>query len=257
MNAASHFGTPISRVDGRAKVTGAAKYAAEYNVPNLTHGFVVTSAIAKGRIAHIEMTDALAVDGVIAVFTHANRPKMAASDKKYADDVAPAGKPFRPLYDDRVRFSFQPVALVVAEEPEIARFAAELLRIDYEPEEHVTDFEARRGEAKVVKDGEVRYEIRGNLWGSKYGMLAGDGAVVASADRVGRKGWTVESAGRVYTFGRASWWRPDQILHRIEDLDVARPGYDDTAQRVNGHRKDIVRQRIVGKARDGKAVREL
>jgi xanthine dehydrogenase YagR molybdenum-binding subunit len=90
------LGIPTSRVDGRAKVTGAAKYAAEYNVPGLAHGFVVTSAIAKGRIERIDFADALAVDGVIAVFTHANRPKIAAAHERYADDVAPAGKPFRP-----------------------------------------------------------------------------------------------------------------------------------------------------------------
>lgn len=57
------------------------------------------------------------------------------------------------------------------------------------------------------------YEIRGNLWGNRYGMTTEGGTVVASADRVGRKNWTVEEAGRVYTFQRASWWRPDQILH--------------------------------------------
>jgi xanthine dehydrogenase YagR molybdenum-binding subunit len=156
------LGIPTSRVDGRAKVTGAAKYAAEYNVPGLAHGFVVTSAIAKGRIARIDFTDALAVDGVIAVFTHANRPKMPAAHEKYSDDVAPYGKPFRPLYDDRIRFSFQPIALVVAEEPEIARFAASLVRVEYKQEPHETDFIAQRGHAFVAKgDGESHSHKRG------------------------------------------------------------------------------------------------
>ena len=163
MTAISTLGKPTSRVDGRAKVTGAAKYAAEYNVPGLAHGFVVTSAIAKGRIARIDMADALAVDGVIAVLTHANRPKMAASHEKYSDDIAPNGKPFRPLYDERICFSFQPIALVVAEEPEIARFAASLLHIDYEAEPHETDFEKVRGHAFVAKgDGETHSHKRGN-----------------------------------------------------------------------------------------------
>jgi len=162
VTAASILGKPTSRVDGRAKVTGGAKYAAEYNVPGLAHGFVVTSAIAKGRIAQIDMADALAVDGVIAVFTHANRPKMAASHDKYNDDIAPGGKPFRPLYDDRICFSFQPIALVVAEEPEIARFAASLLHIEYKQEPHETDFEKQRGEAFVAKgDGESHSHKRG------------------------------------------------------------------------------------------------
>ena len=61
-------------------MTGAAKYAAEYNVPGLAHGVVVSSAIAKGRIKRIHTADALAVDGVLDVFTHAHRPELASSD---------------------------------------------------------------------------------------------------------------------------------------------------------------------------------
>jgi xanthine dehydrogenase YagR molybdenum-binding subunit len=141
----SYIGTPTSRVDGRAKVTGAAKYAAEYNLarpapgPGLAHGSVVTSRIAKGRIKRIDASAALRIDGVIDVLSHENRPRMAETDSGYKDDVAPQGSPFRPLYDDRIMFSGQPIALVVAEEPEIARFAASLVRVEYEEEAHVTD----------------------------------------------------------------------------------------------------------------------
>jgi xanthine dehydrogenase YagR molybdenum-binding subunit len=159
---ASILGKPTSRVDGRAKVTGAAKYAAEYGVPGLAHGFVVTSAVAKGRIRHIDTADALAVDGVLDVFTHAHRPRMAAAHEAYGDDVAPPGSPFRPLHDDRIRFSGQPVALVVAEEPEIARFAASLVRVEYEQQAHVTDFEGQRGRAVAKRDGEAHSHRRGN-----------------------------------------------------------------------------------------------
>ena len=151
MTATSHLGKPISRVEGRAKVTGIAKYAAEYNVPGVAHGVVVSSAIAKGRIKRIDAGDALAVAGVLDVFTHEHRPKLASSDEKYKDEVAPAGSPFRPLYDDQIHFSGQPVALVVAEEFEIARFAASLVRAEYEQEAHVTDFEAQREHAEVSK----------------------------------------------------------------------------------------------------------
>ena len=151
MTATSYLGKPTSRIDGRAKVTGTAKYAAEYNVPGLAHGVVVTSAIAKGRIKRIDAADALAVEGVLDVFSHEHRPKLASADEKYGDEVAPPGSPFRPLYDDRILFSGQPVALVVAEEFEIARFAASLVRIEYEREAHVTDFEAQRKRARVSK----------------------------------------------------------------------------------------------------------
>ncbi|HSR75598.1 MAG TPA: xanthine dehydrogenase family protein molybdopterin-binding subunit [Xanthobacteraceae bacterium] len=140
----NQIGKPASRVDGRLKVTGAAKYAGEFNVANLAHGVVVTASIAKGRIKHIDAEEALAVEGVLDVLTHANRGKLASSDDKYKDEIAPDGSPFRPLYDDQVRFNGQPIALVVAEGFEIARFAASLIRVDYEQDAHVTDFEAQR-----------------------------------------------------------------------------------------------------------------
>ena len=147
----TYIGTATSRVDGRAKVTGAAKYAGEFNAAGLVHGSVVTSTIAKGRIARIDASEALAVEGVIDVLTHQKRPDMASSDNAYKDDVAPEGSPFRPLYDDRIWFSFQPVALVLAEEPEVARFAASLVRVAYAEEAHITDIHLERDAAVVIE----------------------------------------------------------------------------------------------------------
>ena len=141
------IGKPVSRVDGPAKVTGAAKYAAEFNAPNLAHGFVVNSKIAKGRIKKIDRTAALAVPGVIEVFTHDNRPTVTSSPGKYADETAPPGSPFRPLYDDQILFAGQPIALVVAEEFEVARFAATLVEIEYESEGAITDIDTQIGKA--------------------------------------------------------------------------------------------------------------
>src|SRR5215471_12864903 len=111
----NYIGQPISRVDGRAKVTGQAKYAGEYNVPNLAFGVVVSSSIAKGRITKIDTSEALSLDGVLQVFTHENAPRTASDDRSYQDDVAPPGSPFRPIQDEKILFSGQPVALVVAE----------------------------------------------------------------------------------------------------------------------------------------------
>jgi len=151
-----HIGTPTSRIDGRAKVTGAAKYAAEYNRPGLAlgpglaYGYLVTSDIAKGRVTQIDTDAARQVPGVIDVLTHQNRPHMADADSAYKDDVAPEGSPFRPLYDDRIRFSGQPIALVVAEEWETARFAASLVRVDYDEEAHVTDLHSQQGRAVAL-----------------------------------------------------------------------------------------------------------
>jgi xanthine dehydrogenase YagR molybdenum-binding subunit len=135
----TYIGAAISRIEGRAKVTGDAKYAAEFGAVGLVHGWVVTSTIAGGRIAQINTAKALAVTGVIDVLTHANRPAMAKEDSAYKDDVAPDGSPFRPLYDDRIWFNGQPIALVLAEEAEIACFAASLVEVTYRQEPHATD----------------------------------------------------------------------------------------------------------------------
>ncbi len=148
MNA--YVGTATSRVDGRAKVTGAAQYAGEFNVPSLAYGCVVGSTIPRGRIARIDASAALGVGGVIDVLTHEHRPTMARTDKGYHDDVAPGGSPFRPLYDDKIKFNGQPIALVVAEDWETARFAASLVRVDYEAEEFTTDLHAQLDEAYAI-----------------------------------------------------------------------------------------------------------
>ena len=128
---AVHFGTPQRRVDGVLKVTGHAAYAADFPVADLLYGFVVTSAIAKGRIVRIDEAAARAVPGVREIFTHANRPDTARFDYKYHDEVGPPGHPFRPLADDVIHFSAQPIALVVADSFEAARHAASLVGVEY------------------------------------------------------------------------------------------------------------------------------
>ena len=148
---ASYIGTATSRVDGRAKVTGEARYAGEFNVPGLVHGYVVEATIPKGRIARIDTSDALSIAGVIDVLTHLNRPSMADKDDAYKDDVAPEkGSPYRPLYDDRILFAGQPVALVLAEDWETARVAATQVKIEYQKEPHVTELRAERSRAFAI-----------------------------------------------------------------------------------------------------------
>ena len=148
---APYIGTATSRVDGRAKVTGEAKYAGEFKAPDLAYGFVIESTIPKGRITRIDAGEALRVEGVIDVLTHKNRPRMAGTDKAWKDDVAPEeGSPFRPLYGDSIKFSGQPIALVLAEEWEIARYAASLVRIEYEEQAFVTDLYQQRDQAFAV-----------------------------------------------------------------------------------------------------------
>lgn len=146
----SYIGTPVSRVDGRLKVTGAAQYAGEFNQPDLVHGQVVEATIAKGRITRINTSQALRVAGVLDVLTHQHRPPLAEDPAAWQDDVAPGGVPFRPLYDDKVLFSRQPVALVLATDWETACFAAGLVEVEYELECPGTDLLAKRDQAFAV-----------------------------------------------------------------------------------------------------------
>jgi xanthine dehydrogenase YagR molybdenum-binding subunit len=138
------IGMPVSRVDGRDKVTGQARYAAEYPAEGLLYGVVVSGTIPRGRITAIRADAALAVAGVVEVITHLNRPRIRSFDIFYKDMTAPGGSPFRPLYDDKIAYSGQPVALVVAETFEAARYAARLVEVDYEVEPHATSLAENR-----------------------------------------------------------------------------------------------------------------
>lgn len=150
------IGTPLSRVDGVAKVTGAAKYAAEYHVPDLLYGVAVVSAIAKGRIVTLKEEAARAVPGVVDVVSHLNRPKHAWLNRSWKDELKIPGEPFKAFHDDRIQFAAQPIAVVVAETFEAARFAATLVEVEYETEPHNIDFETSLAEKFLPGPGNRR-----------------------------------------------------------------------------------------------------
>lgn len=125
---AKYIGKEMSRVDGVAKVTGKAKYAAEFQVKNAAYGFIVTSTIAKGAIKSIDVSEAAKQTGVIKIYTHLNAPKSLVK-----------GDDFVALQSDKIVFSGQPIALVVAETFEQARFAARLVKATYAEEKPQTD----------------------------------------------------------------------------------------------------------------------
>lgn len=142
-----HIGSPRNRVDGPAKVTGAATYAAEFAATDLGHGYIVESAIARGLIRSINVAAAEAAPGVIKVFTHENRPQTAWFTYKYRDQVGPPGSPFRPLYSEEIQYSGQPIALVVATSFDAARDAAALVNVEYAEKPHLTDLSVARKDA--------------------------------------------------------------------------------------------------------------
>ncbi|MDR6131574.1 molybdopterin cofactor-binding domain-containing protein [Chryseobacterium sp. SORGH_AS_1175] len=153
MEKAPSIGTPVSRLEGRLKVTGTAKYAGEYDAPDLLYGYVVNSTITKGKIKSVDISEVEKMDGVIKVFTHKNRPSTAWFDFQYADMDAPPGTVFKPLKDNIIRYNGQPIALVVAETFEMARYAATKLGIEYEEETFETDLEVNLEKSKDPKKG--------------------------------------------------------------------------------------------------------
>jgi xanthine dehydrogenase YagR molybdenum-binding subunit len=153
---ARYIGKEMSRVEGIAKVTGKAKYTAEFKVPNLAYGFIVLGSVAKGTIKSIDTREAERAPGVIKVFTHLNAPKLgpkAATEDSPPRATQERDKSFRALQSDKIFFNGQPVALVVAETYEQARYAARIINVSYNVAQHVTDTEAVRERARVPTQG--------------------------------------------------------------------------------------------------------
>ncbi len=153
-----YLGKPTSRVDGPAKVTGAAKYAAEFNVPGLTYGVIVSSGVARGIIRAINSDEIESIPGVVKVLTHENAPRTAYLDRSHRDQVGPSGgAPFRPLYKAELEYSSQPVALVVAETFEVARYAASLVQVEVDVQPHETSLAGSRSKAHEPTDTRTGY----------------------------------------------------------------------------------------------------
>ncbi|MCY7378207.1 MAG: xanthine dehydrogenase family protein molybdopterin-binding subunit [Gemmatimonadaceae bacterium] len=124
--AAPSVGTPMDRVDGRLKVTGSARYAAEFPMSNIAHAVIVTSTVPVGRVSAIDTRAAEAVPGVIRVMTHLNAPKLPMKKVGMFGTNA-----LSLMQDDRVRYNGQPIALVIADTLERATDAASLVKVRY------------------------------------------------------------------------------------------------------------------------------
>ena len=147
------IGQPINRLEGNLKVTGAAKYAGEYHVPDLLYGYILNSTITKGKITRINTERAKALPGVKEVFTHKNRPSLAWFDMQYTDMDAPPGSPFRPLYNEDIKFYGQPIALVVASTFEMARYAVTFIAVEYEEEDFEMNLHDHLDKARPPQPG--------------------------------------------------------------------------------------------------------
>jgi len=146
------IGEPRDRVDGRAKVTGGARYAAENNLPGLVHAVVVATTIPSGTIKSIDTAAAKKAPGVLAVLSHLNAPKL---NPPPAQPQGGGGQPsgnfaephYIPFSDGSVHYVGQQIAVVVADTLERATHAAELVKVTYDAAPARTDMNALRNEA--------------------------------------------------------------------------------------------------------------
>lgn len=132
------IGKSQSRVDGPRKVSGAARYAADFNQPGQAYAVIVSATVGLGRIIGIETAAVEKMPGILAVLTHQNAEKLPYNPHKAGIDPA-TGERLHVLQDDAVRFFGQPVALVVAETLDQAERAVAGLRISYEAQQPLVD----------------------------------------------------------------------------------------------------------------------
>jgi xanthine dehydrogenase YagR molybdenum-binding subunit len=150
MSTPAMIGQPLIRVDGRAKVTGAAKFAAEFELPNLAHAVLVTSTIANGTITRMDTAAADKAPGVVAILTPGNAPQLPK--KGEAGVNPPAGRVLQLLQTPEVHYNNQPIAVVVAESLNEAFLAASLIKVKYQEQPPKLDFEAGFDDAHPGKN---------------------------------------------------------------------------------------------------------
>jgi len=136
-------GSSVSRKDGILKITGQARYAADHPIKDVAHAVALVSTIAHGRITRIDSAEAEKAPGFLAIIHHGNAPKLYRSTNDFMSATKP-GEVRVVFEDDRVHYSGQYVAVVVAETLQQAQFAASLVKITYEAQPPVVGIEEGR-----------------------------------------------------------------------------------------------------------------
>jgi xanthine dehydrogenase YagR molybdenum-binding subunit len=155
-------GAALDRVDGRQKVTGAAKYSADNILPGLTYAVLVESTIAKGQIKNIDTKKAERAPGVLAVIYHGNAPAIPGYESGGNPAKPPTGgEPFRVFQNAHIYFAGQPIAMVIADTYERAIYAATLVKTEYNREDHQTSVEANKDKAALPKGPRYANYVRG------------------------------------------------------------------------------------------------
>ncbi|WP_443947129.1 xanthine dehydrogenase family protein molybdopterin-binding subunit [Pedobacter sp. AW1-32] len=158
----------LNRVDGFAKVTGTATYAAEYKIKDTVYACLVGSTIAKGKIDALDTRSAEKAPGVLAVISHKNlNAPLGYSKEKSSVNL---GQPLQIFKDNTIQYYDQPIAVVVADTFERMKYAATLITAKYSKEVHQTNLR------EVIDGGRMPAGQRGKDY------LRGDGEAHKKAD---------------------------------------------------------------------------
>jgi xanthine dehydrogenase YagR molybdenum-binding subunit len=157
-------GEAVSRLDGPHKVSGTARFAAEFPLDGMAYASIACSTIAKGRITTLDVDDAAAAPGVILVMTHRNAPRLKPAPLFLTAEKAAGGDTVPVMQDDRIHWNGQPIAVVLAETQEQADHAKSLIVVHYQVDEAETDFGAaqRKGTRHSQFMGQPLHNERGD-----------------------------------------------------------------------------------------------
>src|SRR5947209_2048417 len=203
----TQFGEPLTRVDGKAKVTGAAKFSAEFAPANLAYGVLIQSTIASGRVSSIDVSAAKSAPGVITIVTRQNAPKF----KPYPDQLTRKGAPGEartPLENDAIHWSGQHLGVVVADTIERATHAASLVRIEYQSQKPMVWIEQADENSALHPEKFIGKE---NLQVKRGNVDAALATAAAKMDAV--YSTPIENHNPIETYSTtAEWETPDKLL---------------------------------------------
>jgi len=145
------IGTPVSRLDGQLKVKGDAPFAAEFEIKGMVFAALAYSTVARGRIRVLDTTAAETAPGVVLVMTYRNAPKMKPTPLFNSSPKAAGPSDLPIMQDDCIHWNGETIAVVLAETQEQADFAKSLIRVSYESEDAVVEFEAAKTHARMPK----------------------------------------------------------------------------------------------------------
>ena len=224
----SVIGKPVGRVEGPDKVQGTARYAADQLPSGVVWGKAHRSPLPHARILRIDTGRARAVPGVLAVLTAADLPDVLVGRVMFDMPV---------LARDKVRFIGEKVAVVAAEDPDVAEEAAALIEVEYEDLPAVFDpLEAIREDAPRIHDAPVAYAFAPkeprpypNLQSVLRHRLGDPGRGFAEADHIlehtfrtprGHQGYLEPTAGVVVVdeASRVTVWTSNKMPFRVREL---------------------------------------